>query len=265
MRTCSIAFALAVAAFTFAPPAFAQEGGDAPEAKPGEADKDQERAERRQRRGGGFMRRMGIQVDELKEPLGLSDEQASQLEAMNQDMQKQMQEFMERMRSGEMPDRSKIRETMQKGREDMQAKLKAILTPEQFTKYTELRQKRMAEGRRRWGGMNGRAREDLTKRLRKQAIDVLALDEEAAALVLPLLDTVLETQKLLVEETKRRRDEFRKKVRESSDPDELTSLLKEFRSAAEEDKKQVAAAQDKLRELLTLQQEAQLVGLQILD
>ncbi len=208
---------------------------------------------------------MGIRVDELKEPLGLSDEQATKLEAINEDLQKQMREFMERMRSGEMPDRSKMRETMQKGREDLRAKIQEILTPEQYTKYQALREKRQREGRRRWGGMSSRNRQDLTKRLRKQAVDALALGEEAAALVLPLLDTVLETRKLMLEEAKRRRDEFRKKARESSDPDELTRLLKEFRSAAAEDKKQVAAVGDALRELLTLQQEAQLVGLQILN
>ena len=63
----------------------------------------------------------------------------------------------------------------------------------------------------------------------------------------------------------KRRDEFKKKVRKSEDPGELTALLREFREALEDDKKQLVAAQDKLRELLTLQQEAKLVGLQILD
>ena len=41
------------------------------------------RRRNRGRGGGGWMRRMGIQVDQLKEPLGLSDEQVTQLEAIN--------------------------------------------------------------------------------------------------------------------------------------------------------------------------------------
>ena len=82
--------------------------------------------------------------------------------------------------------------------------------------------------------------------------------------MLPLLDGVLETKKLLLGEQEKRRKAFLGKVRESEGQD-LAALLEAYRKARDEDKDTVKKAQEQLREVLTLGQEAKLVGLNILD
>ena len=118
------------------------------------------------------------------------------------------------------------------------------------------------------GGMRGdrgRRTEELGKRLRAEALKALELDEEATALVTPRLDSVLETRKLILAETARRRDEFRKKIREVTEPAEIETLLKNYREAKQAEQAQLKSSQDQLRELLTLSQEAKLVALNLLD
>ena len=99
----------------------------------------------------------------------------------------------------------------------------------------------------------------------EQAVEALALSEEEAAVVLPRLDTVLDTREMLNNEQQTRRQDFLKKARETTEGDALNALLTEFRAAQDADREQVKAAMDQLREVLTLEQEVKLVGLNVLD
>lgn len=225
-----------------------------------------------QGRGGRGMGRMGLPLDQMKEQLGLSPEQVTQLEAVQADLRKQFEGVREKMQNGEF-DPGQMREMFQKGRTEMEEKLKGILTPEQFQKYEATRQEMMGRGRRggRGGeggegrGGRGRGGEQLGARLREEAVKSLALSEEESAVVLPRLDTVLETRKLVLEEQNRRRDEFLKKVKETTDGSELAKLLADFRAAKGNDGESLKAAQSQLTEVLTVEQEAKLVALNILD
>jgi Spy/CpxP family protein refolding chaperone len=267
MRIAVAAVAVTLA-FAAAPSASAQdEPGKtpAPEAKPEEGT--QERRRDRGRNRDRMSRRWGrgmLDVERMKGELGLTDEQATQLEEINANIRKQMEELRKQFQDGTF-DPSQMRERMRNGRQEIEGKIKSILTEEQAKTWEKSRAERMRGMRGRWGRDRGQQREELSKRLRTQALESLALDEEVAAVVVPLLDTVLETRKLILSEGERRRGEFTKKVKETSDPEALTKLLADFRSAQKADQEQLAAAQAQLHEILTLDQEAKLVGLNILD
>ena len=127
------------------------------------------------------------------------------------------------------------------------------------------RGERGSRGDRGGFGRGGPGREQGRARLRDEAVKALALGEEEAAVVLPMLDTVLETRELLMREGQERRDAFLKTAREESDPQALAAALEAFRKAKADDKAQLAASQEQLREVLTLEQEAKLVALNVLD
>lgn len=244
------------------PLAFAQEGtpeGDKPTPQADGQDEDNGEGRRRGRRGMG-RRGMQLPVERFKEELGLTEEQVAQLEALNAEMQEQGQKLREMFQNGDMEG---AREMMQGFRTKMQDGLKSFLTEEQQEKAKEL----MQRGRERFGrrGRGGRGGPQNKARLRDEAVKALALGEEEAAVVLPRLDTVLDTRELLQREQETRRQDFLKKARETSDGDALNALLAEFRTAREADKEQVKAAMDQLREVLTLEQEVKLVGLNVLD
>ncbi len=72
-------------------------------------------------------------IEQIKTELGLTDQQATQLE-----------EIMKTARPHKMESCEKpSKEDMEKNRTEMDAKIKAILTPEQFTKFQSMMQKRM--------------------------------------------------------------------------------------------------------------------------
>jgi Spy/CpxP family protein refolding chaperone len=243
-------------------------GEDTPDAKPEEGETrergDGDRESRRERRG---RRGFGFDAEQLKERLGLNDEQVAQLKEIQESMAGLRDEMRELFRSGDM---QAARERMQGLRAEIEGKMKDVLTPEQWEKMQEGGMGRMF-GRGRGGdrggfGRGGReGRERGRARLREEAVKALNLGEEEAAVVLPLLDTVLETRELLMKEGEQRRNDFLKKAREESDPEALAAALEAFRAAKAEDKAQIAAAQEQLREVLTLEQEARLVALNILD
>lgn len=215
---------------------------------------------RGQRGGGGRMFGPLGDVDRLKEELGLSDEQVKQIEDLQGVMREQMQKMRDEMREGGFDPRT-MRDRFRAAREEVEGKLETILTPEQREKMTALRERMQREGREG----RGRGREELGRRLREEAVKALALSTEEQAVVLPLLDAVFETRRLLTQEQERRRQELLEKVRSAGQGEELAKLLEEYRAAREADKAQLTLAQNQLREVLTVEQEAKLVGLNVLD
>ena len=77
----------------------------------------------------------GDRLGELKEKLGLSDAQVEQLKKIFADEREQMKALREKegTKEDKMPEMKKIREATQ-------AKIAAILTPEQKAKFEEMRQ-----------------------------------------------------------------------------------------------------------------------------
>lgn len=87
------------------------------------------------------------QAARVKETCGTNDEQYKAVYTVYLESSKKM---MEAMQSGE----GFNPETMQKRMEETNAKIKAILTPEQYVKYEEM-QKKMRERFRQGGGFGG--------------------------------------------------------------------------------------------------------------
>lgn len=226
---------------------------------------------RRDRGGRGGM---GLPVERMTEELGLTPEQITQLEALNQEMRDKGRTMMRELFQGGGGDPTAMRERMKTLFEETFTKLDGFLTPEQQEKAKGLRTQ--LEERMQRGGMRGEGRGrgeregfggrgNARVRLREDALKALALTEEEAAVVTPLLDTCLETRELLMSEGETRRQAFLQKARETTEPEALGKLLEEFRASREADKGTVKATMDQLREVLTVEQEAKLVGLGILD
>lgn len=215
-------------------------------------------------RGRGGRGGMGLPVDRLKEELGLTDAQMAEVEKLNTEMREKAREMFQ---SGQGF------EGMRGMMDEAMGKVEALLTPEQKTKFGEFKtrmqermQGRMGRGGEGGpGGRGGRGGPQLKERLREDALKALALSQEEAAVVTPRLDTVLETRDLTQREAQRAREEFMTKVRETTDQAALQKLLADYRTARESGKAQEKTAMDGLRELLTVEQEAKLVGLGILD
>lgn len=245
-------------------PAFAQ---DAPKGDgPGTREEGRE-GRRGGRRGGRGMGMGGMDTDALKEQLGLNDEQVEKMKALNEANRAEMMEMRKKMQSGEF-DFSNMRELMTERREAQTKKINELLTPEQQEKYKKVQEERRSQwgqrGGRRGGREGGRrGGRDRGPRVKAAALKALALDEEVAAVVTPLLDAVLTGRNTDREAQRTRRDAFLKKL-DGADEATVTTLLTEFRAEntkAEEARKK---AGEDLREVLTVTQEAKLVGLGVL-
>ncbi|MBI3722997.1 hypothetical protein HY251_03440 [bacterium] len=256
-----------IAILGFAPAAFAQE-----EPKPGEEKKSEEKKpeDGGGRRGWGGMRgQWGLPTDTLKEKLALTEDQMKKLEAINQEMLDGAKKAMDEARKDPNFDWSKMRENYTKGRDKVRDQIRAILTDEQKPKFEELVKQ---EDARMQGGGGGwrRSPEDQKKRLHDRAEKELALTSEEKAAVMPLVDKVLDVRTDARVNDEKRKEEFTNFVKKApagteSEKAEIASKLAEFRKAREEDKKKVKDAQAALREVLTVENEARLMAIGVLD
>ncbi|RMG06310.1 MAG: hypothetical protein D6731_26070 [Planctomycetota bacterium] len=199
-------------------------------------------------------------MGKLAEELGLSEEQRAQFDAFRQEMRERMRELRE---SG---DRRAMREAMRTMRQEMQGKIESILTPEQketFARLREERRKRMEE----WRGRRGRRgdRRASPEQLKSEALRALKLGEEAAAVVTPLLDAVVQARSALGTLEREQRRALREKAEGDVAAEELTKALEDYRAARKEAQAKLAEARGALREVLTLRQEVALVALGLLD
>lgn len=138
-----------------------------------------------------------------------------------------------------------------KGMEGMQD----LLDPEKRGAFIE-RMKTRAKARRK------QSSEAKAKREREDAIKSLKLEDEVAAVVVPLLDAVLETQRRVAREDTARRKGLRKGAQ---DDEALRPKLDALRAASKKDAQDLGAARAELRQILTLEQEIELVLRGILD
>lgn len=89
------------------------------------------------------------QTDQIKEAVGLNNDQEKKVYDLNLEMSKKMQAMFQENQGG---DRQAMREKMMTLREDQNEKMKGILTADQWTKY----EKYLEERRSRFGGGGGR-------------------------------------------------------------------------------------------------------------
>lgn len=95
--------------------------------------------------------RMTAENEALIKELGLTDAQKEQWKKNAEESRAKMAE----LRNNASGDAEERRNQMRTFREEQTAKLKTILTPEQFTKYEAIRQKQMDERRAAGGGGRG--------------------------------------------------------------------------------------------------------------
>lgn len=105
--------------------------------------------------------RLERQVNNMKEKLGLSEEQTTKVTALlKANQEKQRAAFEKARESGEQPDREKMRAQMQENMKKQDADIKALLTDEQKTKYDAMIKEREERMKNWQGGMGGPGRQN---------------------------------------------------------------------------------------------------------
>jgi hypothetical protein len=98
-------------------------------------------------------------LDRLEGELGLNAHQRDELEKILANRRTAMMEFREKMMSGDGGDRETMREEMRKIRDDSNAEIKALLTPEQYETFQSQQSRGGGPGGGfRGGGGGGRGR-----------------------------------------------------------------------------------------------------------
>ena len=88
---------------------------------------------------GGFQmtpEQQAQQYERMKSELSLTDKQIADIKKIDEEFAPKQRELMEKMRNG--GDREKMREEMTKLNEERNAKVKPLLSAEQYTKYVEM-------------------------------------------------------------------------------------------------------------------------------
>ena len=93
-------------------------------------------------------------ADGLKKELELNDEQYKSVYNLYLKRGEEMKARRGKAQQGQQVDRETRRAEMQKQQQAMNAELKKVLTPEQYTKYEEM-QKKLQQKRRGQGGPRG--------------------------------------------------------------------------------------------------------------
>jgi hypothetical protein len=216
---------------------------------------------------GGPGGRFRLPIDEYKKELNLSDEQVKKLEDINDEMIEDFRKGQKEMQESGDFDPTKIREKMQEGRKKIREKISGILNDEQKQKFADMMKKedeRMARGPR-----FGPDPERMKKTLYEQAEKELTLSPDEKAAVMPLVQKLLDVRAEVRTAGEKRREDFKQYVRKadgSTDAQkaEIAAKLAEYRKAVESDKKRVKDAEQALREVLTVDNEAKLVGIGVL-
>jgi len=209
-------------------------------------------------------------IERLKNQLKLSDEQYKKLEGFRDEESGRFRQEVRDLQKNEALDLSKMRDLFPKYLTEIQDKVRSVLDDDQKAKYEEIvkeETKRMKEGPR-----NGLTRdpEALKKRLMDQAEKELALNPAEKTAVLPLIQKVLDARAEARTSGDKRKEDFTNFVRKAVGQDEtqkadMQKRLEEYRRAREADQEKIKEAEAALRDVLTIENEAKLVALGILD
>lgn len=259
---------LVSAAFLLAPalPAHAQ---DTPQ-------QDEDERERRMPRSPGRGGPMGEDwtkraVDFLSDELELTDPQAESIKKIFDDMTSDMMgKVGELFATGEM---EKARKMIEEMRVEVAKKISKVLTPDQrrqFEILSEQFDRRAAqwEQERRVGGdisqlFNPKPQ---SKRLQiAKAERLLFVSPEEVAVILPLVEAVVDGRVALFEGRRARRKDLLNAQRGGASKKEIADRVAEIRAAEQFQRLELAASMERLRDVLTIDQEVRFVAAGILD
>lgn len=264
----SLALALALGA-----PALAQEPPSPQPAPEGE----ERRPEEGRRRGGPPWMQSGWAdqaVDFLAQELDLDPGQREKVKKIMEDtMRDAFAQAAEQFGNGGPPDFDKIRSSMEDVRVKVAEKINEVLSPDQRAEFEVLvdnfdRRAQSFEQMRR-------ASEDptelfdpppLSKRIvLSKAERALFLGPDETAVVMKLVERVVDLRIALDESLKVRRGDLRTAMSGGASDDEVRQRLDALRTAEEFQRLELAAAERDLREVLTLEQEVRFVAMGILE
>jgi hypothetical protein len=234
---------------------------------------------RRQRGQGGNGQRGGRNrqplAEQLKEPLSLTDDEVTKVKSIDDAFQAAMQKLRT-----DTTDRQARREKQTAAETQEHADIRAILDPGQQTKFDDwLKEQQNRRGQRGQRGQNGRGGDQQGRggdpaarmqRLLDEAEKALTLSPEEKSAVMPLVKAVLEAKQTnRTEEEKRRTDLTDLLKNKATDatitPDTIAAKLKELRKANDDERNKIQTAQASLCEVLTIENEARLAALGIVD
>jgi hypothetical protein len=275
----TVAFVLA---FGFAPAAFAQDQGGGGQGGGGQGGGGQGQGGQGQGGQGGRRGRGGQQqqrqtlADQLKPIVNLTDDQVTKVKALEDEQNQAMQ----KLRAEQQGDRNAMRQKMQDSQTKLRADVRALLTTEQQPKFDDWtkqqdarRQQRGQRGQNGQNGQNGRGGRNNDPAARNQrrideAMNALVLSPEEKSAVLPLVKKVVEVRQETRDAGQKRTEELAAFIKDKGNsPEDKSSIaarLNEIRNAVKTDDAKLKAAQDALREVLTVDNEARLCTLGLL-
>ena len=213
--------------------------------------------------GGNMMERfMGPQIDQLKESLGLTEEQSEQINEVLSTFRKSAEERFAELREQGFQGMD-WREEMQKFRERMDeltTKVQGHLTPEQKEKYEELLQNRSGSGRgRRDSGERSSRRNSPEQRLERIINDLAIEEAEEKEAISEIISETMDADRVLNEYLRKMRQDVREVVESDLGEEAIDTRLQEMRTTRRTHEKTLSTLRKELAEIVTYRQEAVLV------
>jgi len=211
----------------------------------------------------------------LKAELELSDDQADKVSTAIQDgIRAAFKQAMKHM-GEEEPDEEAIAKERDEIRDGILGKVRGVLDDTQKKEFEVL----IKEFDQRAGQFERASREapggdalvwlegelPTKERLLLKAENCLLLNEDEKKVVLPKVDAVVSARMKLREVRREQRRNLAQAVRAGAKEDEVRERLHSLRNRQVELARELAKAQEELRELVTIDQEARLVAIAILD
>lgn len=215
------------------------------------------------RRGGGgnWMERfMGPQIDQLKDSLGLTEEQSETINEVLSGFRKSAEERFAELRENGFEGLD-WRAEMQKFRtrlDELNGKVREHLTPEQQEKYEALLQNRTGGGRRD-SGERGSGRRSPGQRLDRIIEEMEIEGEEEKAVITEIVKESMDAERALGEYMRTMRGQVRELAEGDLGEEAIDSKLQELRSKRRALEKSLSTLRKELAEIVTYRQEAVLV------
>ncbi|HZU98958.1 MAG TPA: hypothetical protein VFF73_19780 [Planctomycetota bacterium] len=211
----------------------------------------------------------------LKAELELSDEQADKVKAAIQDGIKDgFKQMMKHMADEEQPDEQTMQHEREQIRDSILGKIRTVLDDSQKKEFEVLikefdqRAGKFERGQREAGGdalvwLEGEL--PTKERFLMKAENCLLLNEDEKKVVLPKVDAVVSARIKLHETRREHRKSLAQAARAGAKEDEMRERLHSFREKEFTLQREIRKAEEELRELVTVDQEARLVAIGVLD
>lgn len=212
----------------------------------------------------------------LKDQVDLTEEQSDRVETILRDaFRDAMKRMIGRMGEEQPPAPEEGRKDMEDMREKIVGKIREVLDEGQRKEFEVLvkefeqragqwERERMSDPGRGATFLFDRPLPSKDRTLVK-AENVLILNEEEKKAILPLVEKVWTARQKLVTDGGERRRDLEKAVHGGAKPDEIREKIEVARARETADREALEKAENELREVLTLEQEARLVAVAILD